>query len=123
MKKELKTLGIVAACCAVSLVAGTVAEAKHGSEKDHSEHMIQRLDKAVQLTDAQQAQVEQIVQAQQGKRQQLMDQMQALRQEKHDKIRAILTPEQQAKFDKWHEKKMKKGHKKGWFGRKGHAES
>ncbi len=121
-----RTIGIGAVLCSMALFVGPNAEAKHGgkemSGKDKSKKMIQRLDKAVELTDAQRAQVEQILQEQQGKRQQLMDQMQALRQEKHDKIRAILTPEQQPKFDAWHAKKMKQGHKRGWFGRKGRSE-
>lgn len=104
---------MAAACCGLLLVASP-ALAKRGHSKDAGKHA-EMLAKKLKLTQEQRPQVEQILNDYQARVQPLLDQLEALRTEKHGKIRAVLTPEQQEKFDRWHEKKMKRHH--AWWRR------
>lgn len=65
--------------------------------------MVQRLDEALQLTDDQKAKITDISQKQavqmQALRAEMLAKMQDLEKAKHDQIRALLTADQQKKFD------------------------
>ena len=97
---------MLAAACGMVLCAGSASAHEH--EGKRSEH----LTKELKLTDQQRAQVDQIDQEYQAKREQIWNQMEPINDEENAKIRALLTPEQQAKFDEevkeWKEKKAKR---------------
>jgi hypothetical protein len=61
--------------------------------------MVQRLDEALQLTDDQKAKITAISQKQTEAMQALRAKMQDLQKATHDEIRALLTADQQKKFD------------------------
>lgn len=112
--RRLVWIGMVG-LCGMALVAGP-ALAKGKEAKDPAKHL-DRLDKKLDLTDEQRASVEQVLRDYHARAEALTKQWETLRQEKHDRINALLTSEQQAKF----EKMGKKGHRKGWWGRKKHT--
>ena len=96
---------------AVAGVCGMAAPAfaHEGWNKDPKQRA-EALTKKLHLTDPQRAQVEQIMSEYHDRAQSLHDQMEAMHKEKHDKIRAVLTPEQQAAFDKMDEEKEEHEH-------------
>ena len=61
--------------------------------------MVQRLDEALQLTDDQKAKITAISQKQAEEMQAIRAKMQNLQKATHDEIRALLTADQQKKFD------------------------
>ncbi len=97
---------MLAAACGMVLCAGSASAHEH--EGKRSEH----LTKELKLTDQQRAQVDQIGQEYQAKREQIWKQIEAINDEENAKIRALLTPEQQQKYDEevkaWKEKKAKR---------------
>ena len=104
---------VLAGVCVVLLAAGP-ALAKEGHHKDSQKHL-DKMTKKLELTDAQRGQVEQIMNDYRGRMEALKGQMDALQKEKHEKINAVLTPEQQEKFQ---EMKHRKGNR-GWFKKRG----
>lgn len=98
------------------LMAGTMNSAL-AEDNQHAEKS-GRLQKELNLTDAQKTQVQEIMKSQQVKAQAIRDQAKALREETRAKLSAVLTPEQMAKYDAMKEKRMKKKHKKGPQGTK-----
>ena len=98
-------MSLVAGVCSVGIM-GSPARAEDEEPKD-----LKRIDHAVQLTDAQREQVQQILQDFQMRRQQLVDQLKALKEEEDGKIRAVLTPEQQDKFDHLRQRRQERHHK------------
>ena len=103
----LKRGGLVGGLCLLVLAASP-ALAKEGRQQDSAKHL-DGLDKKLELTDQQRGQVEQVLTNYHNRVQSLQGQLESLRKEKHEKIKALLTPEQQAKFEKMHKRK---GH--GW---------
>ncbi len=73
------------------------------SEADRRAHMIERMHGELNLTQAQQARVDEILKELQGKyraiHEQTAPQTDAARQQARDEIRGILTPEQKPKFE------------------------
>ena len=90
--------------CAV-LGAGGPARADEDFKKDMAQHRLEKMTKVLELTADQQTQVQQVMQDYQDKRAALKQQLDALRQEEDGKIKALLTADQQPKYDKWLEKK------------------
>ena len=104
---------VLAGVCVVLLAAGP-ALAKEERHKDPQKHL-DKMTKKLELTDAQRGQVEPIMNDYRGRMEALKGQMDALQKEKHEKINAVLTPEQQEKFQKM---KHRKGNR-GWFKKRG----
>ncbi|PIQ83409.1 MAG: hypothetical protein COV75_07725 [Candidatus Omnitrophica bacterium CG11_big_fil_rev_8_21_14_0_20_63_9] len=105
---KIGLISLAAGLCSVWLAASPV-QAKRGDGKDAGKHAAW-LARKLKLSDEQRVQVEQIIQNHQTRVEPVMSQLKQLKQEKHDQIRAVLTPEQQGKFDRIHEKKMKHHH-------------
>ena len=99
-RASVRTTAIAIALSLGGLALGAAAAQAHEGEKAGGHPMMEKMQQNLGLTPDQQKQVEQIKQEYQPRRQALMDQMKALHEEESGKIRAILTPEQQAKFDK-----------------------
>lgn len=96
--------------CLILTTLSLSSFAGHGGQANRVEHMAIQL----QLSDTQKTQVETIFNNSTRQREALREAMQKLRQSTNDDIRAILTPEQQQKFDQMkQQKKSKHGHKKG----------
>lgn len=106
--RKMGSISLAVGLCSLWLAASPV-EAKHGNGKDAGEHAAW-LTRKLELSDEQRVQVEQIIQNHQARVEPVMNQLKQLKQEKHDQIRAVLTPEQQKKFDRIHQKKMKHHH-------------
>ncbi len=87
------------------------AFAHEGYDKNPKERA-EALTKKLHLSDQQKTQVEQIMTEYHDRAQSLHEQLQAMHKEKHAKIRAVLTPEQQAAFDKMDEEKDEHAHDK-----------
>lgn len=107
----VKTGRWFAGVCVVMLAASPVfaKEGRHGDPQKH----LDTLSKKLELTDQQRGQVEQIMNDYRGRIEALKGQMEALQKEKRERINAVLTPEQQEKFQKM---KPHKG-RRGWFGK------
>ena len=87
----------------------------HAGHQDPSKHL-DRLTKKLKFTDAQRGQVEQIMNDYHTRAQALHEQFESLRTQKHERIKAVLTPEQQAKFEQLSGKSRK--HHWGWHKKK-----
>ena len=103
-----KTGRLFAGVCVVVLAASSLAFAKEGHDKDPQKHLDQ-MSKKLDLTPEQRTQVEQIMNDYRSRMDSLHQQMEALKKEKHDKINAVLTPKQQEKFQKMHDKRESRG--------------
>ena len=109
--RRIMGIGLAMGICSFGFI-GSPARADEGSQKDAG-HYVKLLDRKLKLTDEQRAQVESIIQDHQARMQPLKEQMAALREDKRSKIKAVLTPEQQEKFVRMDEQKMKR--RRGWF--------
>jgi hypothetical protein len=89
---------------AALLWAGGAARAEEDM-KDKAQWRVEKLTKVLELTPEQQTQLRQIADEYQDKRKALKDQLEALRQDEDAKVRALLSADQQAKFDRWRERK------------------
>ena len=108
--KHTRMMGLmVAGMFGMALAASPVSAHEHGDKKDPGKSL-EMLTKKLKLTDEQRGQVDQIMQDYHSKMEALHEQIEALHNEKHEKIKAVLTPEQQAKFDEMQDKM--KDHKK-----------
>jgi len=85
-----------------------------GQRSDAGKHL-DFLDRKLKLSDEQRGQVERILNDYHNRTQSLKEQFESLRSEKQKRIQAVLTPEQQAKFEKMKQKQHGKG---GWHRRK-----
>lgn len=103
MIRHRLVLGVVAAGCA-ALAAGA-ASAEEDMKKDKTQWRVEKLTKVLELTPEQQAQVQQISDDYQARRTAIKDQLEALRQEEDAAVKALLTPDQQARFDRWQQRK------------------
>lgn len=110
----VKTGRVLAGVCVLMLAASSAAFAEKGHHGDPQKHL-DTLTKKLELTDAQRGQVEQIMNDYRGRMEALKGQMDALQKEKHEKINAVLTPEQQEKFQKMKEHKGRRS----WFKKRG----
>lgn len=109
------------ALSAPAVAACEMCAKTQGIDVDKVQQHVERLDRKLALTEEQHLRVQQISEDYAGRRQALKDQLAALKQEEHDRIKGVLTPEQQAKLDAWHEKQAKGGKKKwGWRHRPDH---
>lgn len=89
------------------------------ADSDAKNHHLEHMSKKLQLTETQQTQVKAVFDKNASQREALRESMRNLRQSTNKEIRAILTPEQQQKFDKMKQKrKDKHDHKKS---KKGHG--
>ena len=86
---------MVGLCCAAAWPRPVRAD----QVPESGERRVEALDRALELSGLQQAQIRNITQAYQARRAQLEAQLNVLRQEENYKIKSALTPEQQAKFD------------------------
>lgn len=118
---QVKSGFMLAAAVCGALLAASPASAKHGSAKDQGQHL-DRLSKKLELTDEQRGQVGQVLDDYHTRSQALSDQLKALRKEKHERIRALLSPEQQERFDRM-QQKMGKRHQGWWRRHRGGAKS
>jgi Spy/CpxP family protein refolding chaperone len=105
-----KTGRVWAGACIVLLAAAPAALAEKGRRGDPQKHL-DKLAKKLELNEAQRGQVEQIMNDYRGRMDALKDQLQALQQEKHERIKAVLTPEQQKKFQTMKHPKSRRS----WF--------
>ena len=95
---------VVVGWCA-ALVVGASAHADEELKKDFAQHRVEKLTRILELTPEQQAQVQHVTDDCTARRKALRDQLEALRQEEDTQIKALLTPDQQAKFDQWQQRK------------------
>jgi len=95
------------------VLAASPALAKGGWHKDPAKHL-EYLTKKLTLTDEQRVQVEQAMTDYHSRAQILYEQLESVRQQKHARIKAVLSPEQQEKF----ERLSKKHHTRWWRGKK-----
>ena len=106
---------VAAAAFSLIALAAAPAFAKEERQKDPGKHL-EFLDKKLQLTDEQRGRVDQLLKQYHTRAQSLKEQLESLKQEKHEKIKALLTPEQQGKFEKIHARKKDHGGRR-WFKR------
>ena len=98
----------------VALAIFTTSAFAYGPGHKGGEHMVERLEKKLELSEAQSTQLKAIFQEQGEK-------MKALHEETQDKMNKVLTPEQQEKLaemkekrkERWEERKEKWKEKKG----------
>lgn len=81
----------------------------HDKMEHRSEKRLDHLKKKLNLTDEQQKKIQSIQESKREKKKAIHEQMKALHDETQAEIRAVLTPEQQAKFDEM--KANRKEHK------------
>lgn len=84
---------------------------RHHGPRDPENFLLDRLKESVMLTPEQEQQVRKILEGQRQKLDSLRDEARprfdAIRDETHDLIRVVLTPDQQQRFDRWHEEVKK----------------
>ena len=99
----------VSRCVAVGwcmmLVVSASAHADEELKKDFAQHRVEKLTRLLELTPEQHTQVQRVTDDYMARRKALRDQLEALRQEEDAQIKALLTPDQQAKFGQWQERK------------------
>ena len=106
-RRFVAAFGAVAVCGAALCTVPMMAQGGGGGMRMTSDQRVERLDTAVTLTADQKTKVKAIYDADMKKMQDLMQaqdpdmrtKMQAMRADENKQIRALLTPEQQTKFD------------------------
>lgn len=89
------------------LVLSTLSVGSFAGE-DRQERYMERMEKKLELTADQQTQLKAIYDKNAAERKALRESMHRLHESTNNDIRAILTPEQQAKFDKMKERRKQK---------------
>lgn len=116
-------LPIIILCTSISSVQACPGGKSdfHGKGGDFKERKVEHLDSKLDLTDEQKSRVESIIESKHQQAKAIFEEsrpkMEALKKSTDTEIRAILTPEQQAKFDKLAADREAK-HKE-WKARKG----
>lgn len=105
MGSLIRRLALAVAAVCGALYLGSAAQAYDGMNVEYDR--TDALTTMLGLSEAQQGQVRQVIQEHMTRRQALKEQLNALTQEQDAKIRALLTPEQQAKFDVWTKEKAR----------------
>ncbi len=113
----VKRLVIVSIGLCGVMFAGRPGFANEGLQHKDAGKYVDRLNKKLHLTDSQRSQVEQIANEYHARAESLQQQLQALRGEEQEKVKAVLTPEQQAKFQKMQHHEH---NKRRWFGKMCH---
>ena len=113
MYQSWKIVRLSVVVCCVGLGGYEVFADQDTSPQEPGQHRLQRFEQTLDLTEAERSQVQQITQDYQTRRKQLTDQLDALRQEEDGKLRAILTPEQQARFDQMQQRRTEHRQDKG----------
>lgn len=103
MKKLLSSIAIVALVASPAFAMGD------------SQKRVERMTQELNLNETQQQQIQAIMEQQRAE-------LEALREQSKSKIAAVLTPEQQAKFDELREERKAKYGKKGRCGGEGKAD-
>ena len=106
-RRFVAAFGAVAVCGAALCTVPMMAQGGGGGMRMTSDQRVERLDTAVTLTADQKTKVKAIYDADAKKMQDMMaaqdpdmrTKMQAMRADENKQIRALLTPEQQTKFD------------------------
>ena len=125
-RRFVAAFGAVAVCGAALCTVPMMAQGGGGGMRMTSDQRVERLDQAVTLTADQKTKVKAIYDADQkkmedlrnsgGDMQTMMPKMQEMRADENKQIRALLTPEQQTKFDA-----MPQGRGRGGMGGGGNA--
>ncbi|HXE07839.1 MAG TPA: hypothetical protein VN612_08085 [Acidobacteriaceae bacterium] len=123
-RRFVAAFGAVAVCGAALCTVPMMAQGGGGGMRMTSDQRVERLDAAVTLTADQKTKVKAIYDADQKKMEDMrtaqdpdmMTKMRAMREDENKQIRALLTPEQQTKFDA-----MPQGRGRGGMGGGGNA--
>jgi capsule polysaccharide export protein KpsE/RkpR len=111
-RKQWKRLVMAALIGALGAAAPAVAKSKQAADP---EKLVEKMEKKLALNQVQRDKVDSILADHAKRLQSLYDEIEALKEDKHRKIKAVLSPEQQQKYDSafgedalsW---KVKKGH-------------
>ena len=98
MRMRVSGIGVLVGLCCIG-VAHDAAGADQAAPQETDQREVDALRNLLGLTDAQRSQVQQITQEYQSRSKPLTDQLDALRQDRDSKIKALLTPQQQARYD------------------------